>query len=110
MWTQKDALLLVQDIYEYFMADEFGVYPALTGGLCYKHGDRKDCDIVLYMNRQKALIPQKDVIKDLEGLPGLRFIRNCGFVTKWAYNDKPVDIMFPEWYTSGDDGYAIARD
>jgi hypothetical protein len=105
MWTQAQGLALVKAMYAFLQDDACPYYPALTGGLAYKDGPRKDCDIVIYHNRQHALRRKADVIADLKHMPGLKLVRDHGFVTKWTYGGKGVDIMFPEWYVSGHDDY-----
>lgn len=109
MWTQAQGLALVREIFEFLQAENFPAYPALTGGLAYKDGPRKDCDIALYMNRQHELALKRDVIRQLNKLPGLRIVRDYGFVTKWEYGGKAVDIMFPEWFVTGEDDYERNR-
>ena len=53
-WTQPEAIALCKDLEAF--APEYGCHVALTGGLLYKDGPRKDVDIVLYRVRQVSEI------------------------------------------------------
>ena len=92
----------------YESLEPFGFYPALTGGVLYKTGNRKDIDIVIYRNRQKAPLFE---MSDLEGLlkkAGLENFEFYGFVTKAKYGAVNVDLFNPE--TSNDDDYEVEND
>jgi hypothetical protein len=99
-WTQKQALTVCRLIEA--IAPAAGCHVALTGGLLYKEGERKDLDIVLYRIRQAETI-------DWDGLQTA--LRNVGFefrevpaeyenapawVRKATFQGKPVDFFFPE--------------
>ena len=62
-WTQSQAIDLCRQIEA--IAPEFGCHVALTGGLLYKDGNRKDCDIVFYRVRQVAEINVKGLFDAL---------------------------------------------
>lgn len=101
--TKAVAEELCLKIYE--ALGPFGFYPALTGGVLYKTGSRKDVDIVIYRNRQKS--PAFEM-SDLEGLlkkSGLEDIEFFGFVTKAKYGAVNVDLFNPE--TANDDDYEV---
>ena len=49
-WTQSEAIGLCRQIEQ--IAPAFGLHVALTGGLLYKDGPRKDADILLYRVRK----------------------------------------------------------
>ena len=73
-----------------------GYYPALTGGLLYKDGPRKDIDIVVFRNRQKHLsFEMLDIKNELEDM-GFYDIIFYGFVTKARYDGLVVDLFNPE--------------
>ena len=48
MVVQNDAITLCKILHEKLSVH--GYYPALTGGLLYKDGPRKDIDIIIYRN------------------------------------------------------------
>lgn len=73
-----------------------GYYPALTGGLIYKNGPRKDIDIVIYRNRQDHdHFEMSDIFGELEQC-GLENIEYYGFVTKAKWKGFTVDLFNPE--------------
>ena len=73
-----------------------GYFPALTGGLVYKDGLRKDIDIVIYRHRQAhSSFEISDIEKELESL-GFKNIVHYGFVTKAEYDGFTVDLFNPE--------------
>jgi hypothetical protein len=92
-WTRSEAIELCFKIET--ICPKYGCHVALTGGLLYKQGIRKDCDIVLYRIRQVAKI-------DLEGLwvalNALDFVKHSGFgwCYKCTYRGKSVDCLIPE--------------
>lgn len=92
--TINDGIELCKLIYNEL--SKFGFYPALTGGLLYKDGGRKDIDIVLYRNRQNLnpLTPD-DFTYRLSEI-GIELIASYGFVTKAKWNGFDVDIFNPE--------------
>lgn len=90
--NQHDGILLCKLINEKLT----GVYPALTGGLLYKDGDRKDIDIVLYRHRQDLdCFEVTDFEKELNGI-GVKIMEHYGFVTKCEWLGYVVDLFNPE--------------
>ena len=92
-WNQQDAIamcVLIEAI-----CPNFGCHVALTGGLLYKSGERKDCDILFYRIRQVEKI---DVDGLFEALLSIGFVKKSGFgwCFKGVYGGKNVDIFFPE--------------
>ncbi len=92
-WTQSEAIdlcVLVEAI-----CPKFGCHVALTGGLLYKQGPRKDCDLLFYRIRQVPKI-------DLDGMWsalrvfGLDQKSGFGWCFKAEYNGKKVDCFMPE--------------
>jgi hypothetical protein len=73
-----------------------GIFPALTGGLLYKNGLRKDIDIVLYRHRQQVEQFETTNIKDQLQKAGVEIIEFYGFVTKAKWNGFTVDLFNPE--------------
>ena len=92
----------------YRVLEPHGYYPALTGGLLYKEGDRKDIDIIIYRNRQKVQSFETVDIADLLAEVNLNITASFGFVTKAEWFGNVVDIFNPEtndevfnkWYES----------
>jgi len=93
MWNQAEAVKLCRAI-EAFCPD-FGCHVALTGGLLYKHGLRKDADILFYRIRQRKAIDVDGLFEALAGI-GVYKTSGFGFVHKATYDGKSIDFMFPE--------------
>jgi len=93
MWVQREAIDLCSKIEA--ICQPFGCHVALTGGLLYKQGERKDCDILFYRIRQVKEI-------DLEGLwgalaaEGINKKSGFGWCYKAEYEGKNIDFFFPE--------------
>lgn len=80
----------------YLVLSPHGYYPALTGGMCYKSGERKDIDIVIYRNRQKInKFEMTDIFTHLEKI-GIEISGHYGFVTKAKWNGFVIDLFNPE--------------
>lgn len=92
--TKKDGIELCSIIYPHLK--DVGFFPALTGGLLYKDGPRKDIDIVIYRHRQQVA---EFELKELEGLLselGLYHFDHYGFVSKCKWKGFTVDLFNPE--------------
>lgn len=104
--THEMAVALCAALYE--VLEPEGYYPALTGGLLYKEGNRKDIDIVIYRNRQKIQGFEVVDIANLLAQVHLNITDSFGFVTKAEWHGFIVDIFNPEtndevfnkWYES----------
>lgn len=94
-WTREDALALCRCAEA--VAPTYGAHVALTGGLLYKDGERKDCDILFYCIRQVDAIDIDGLLVALE-LIGLVLGERFGWVQKATWNGKAVDMFFPEAY------------
>jgi len=92
-WSQLEAIDLCRKIES--VCPKFGCHVALTGGLLYKNGDRKDCDILFYRIRQAAEIDMKGLWTALEPI-GVEVIRGFGWCYKCVFKGKPLDCFFPE--------------
>jgi len=109
LWTQAEAIDLCREIEK--GCPQFGCHVALTGGLLYKDGPRKDCDIVFYRIRQVPKIDMDNLLPWLESKE-IFFEDGFGFVLKFSFKGKEIDAFFPEEQgTYGDDSDApeIAR-
>lgn len=93
MWTQQEAIHLCKVIE--LVCPAFGCHVALTGGLLYKEGPRKDCDILFYRIRQSSNIQMEDLWKAL-ALLGIVKKAGFGWCYKATYQGKTVDCFFPE--------------
>jgi hypothetical protein len=96
-WTLADALALCTAIHN-LPSEKFHCHPALTGGLLYKTGPRKDCDIVIY---QRGDVGGERQPIDWSGFwlaaqsVGLQLIHDYGYVKKCDYHGKVVDVFDP---------------
>jgi len=76
------------------MCPKFGCHVALTGGLLYREGERKDCDLIFYRIRQKDL-DLKGLLAALETY-GLTFVEQKGWCYKFTHDGRSVDVLIPE--------------
>jgi hypothetical protein len=95
MWTREKGIALAMAVEA--IAPAYGAHVALTGGLLYKEGERKDCDLLFYCIRQRDRIDEKGLLAALERI-GLSVIRQHGWVRKAKWFDADVDLFFPEAY------------
>lgn len=101
--TKDDAVMLCKRLYE--KLSSVGFYPALTGGILYKDGCRKDIDIVIFRNRQTVVKFEMEFIEDLLVECGLSNFQYFGFVTKCKLGNISVDLFNPETEIEFCDGY-----
>jgi hypothetical protein len=96
-WTLQEGVALCTAI-QNLPSEMFHCHPALTGGLLYKEGPRKDCDIVIYQrgdtDGEREPIAWEGLWAALEGI-GLTLLHDFGYVKKCRYQGKPVDIFDP---------------
>lgn len=96
-WTLDEGIALCKLIHE-LPAQKFNCHPALTGGLLYKDGPRKDCDIVIYQrgdtNGSRPPIDWDGLWAALAKV-GLYMVCDYGYVKKCAFFGKVVDIFDP---------------
>jgi hypothetical protein len=93
-WTQAEAIELCKKIEA--VCPQAGYHVALTGGLLYKDGPRKDCDLLFYRIRQ-VKNPDADKLFGLieEAVPGFFQTKGFGWCFKANLNGKPIDCFFP---------------
>lgn len=103
LWTQQEAIELCKKIED--VCPPYGCHVALTGGLLYKPGPRKDADIMFYRIRQVDEIDVKGLGKALQKL-GFKMARVHGWVRKATYQGKDVDFFFPEHVDTGTGEYS----
>lgn len=92
-WKREDAIalcILIESV-----CPSFGCHVALTGGILYKPGERKDCDVLFYRIRQIENIDQEGLFAALAEL-GVERISGFGWVHKATYQGKNIDMFFPE--------------
>lgn len=107
MWTTQEAIELCRKVEP--IVTRFGCHIALTGGLLYKDGPRKDCDLIVYregldfgkdrgsfqdsVDRDALLtaLQEIDIHVDME------FVRvvKCSHEPEGGASRK-VDLIFPE--------------
>jgi hypothetical protein len=92
-WTLDEAVRLCRLVEA--VAPPHGCHVALTGGCLYKAGERKDLDLLFYRVRQVEKIDWISLLESLETI-GFSIVGRHGWVVKAKYNDKPIDIFFPE--------------
>jgi len=92
-WTQREAIELCREIEA--VCPPHGCHVALTGGLLYKDGDRKDCDLLFYRIRQA---PDIDMDALWEALIKIGCTEPTGFgwCYKTTFQGKKIDCLFPE--------------
>ena len=73
----------------------YGCHVALTGGCLYKFGERKDLDILFYRIRQVEKIDYEGLFNELRKV-GIIKVSGFGWCYKAIYNEKSIDIFFPE--------------
>jgi hypothetical protein len=97
VWTLQDGVALCTAIHE-LPSQKFNCHPALTGGLLYKQGPRKDCDIVIYqrgdVDGKREPIDWANLWIALESI-GLLLAHDFGYVKKCVYHGKHVDVFDP---------------
>lgn len=94
MWTRDEGIYLCKRIEK--IAPAYGAHVALTGGLLYKDGNRKDCDIILYRIRQASEIMVDELFDKLSTIGIVLVARPSAWLFKATYNDKAIDFLFPE--------------
>lgn len=93
-WSLREAVELCKLLE--VVVPEAGFHIALTGGLLYKEGRRKDCDLMFYQIRQ--VDPNYEILWKYLTVAGV--IRSPsypenGWLVKATYRGKQVDCLFP---------------
>lgn len=89
---QTDGIVLCQQLNK-FLDKKYFV--ALTGGVLFQRGLRKDIDIIIYRNRATMPFEVEQLGITLQAF-GFTNIRYYGFVTKCEWGGHDVDILHPE--------------
>lgn len=93
-WKTVEAMNLCRLIEQ--IAPEYGAHVALTGGLLYKDGERKDADILFYRIRQVDQIDSLGLFAAIERELGVKKVGGFGWCHKAEWNGKKIDFFFPE--------------
>ena len=91
-WTQAEAIALCIKVEA--ICPQFGCHVALTGGLLYKDGERKDCDLLFYRIRQTEKIDYEGLWMALDEI-GLQQYSGCGWCYKAEYKGKKGRLLLP---------------
>lgn len=94
-WTREQGNALCAAVET--IAPSYGAHVALTGGLLYKEGKRKDADLLFYCIRQVDKIDEEGLLAALESI-GLTVVKQHGWVRKAKWMGLDVDLFFPEAY------------
>lgn len=92
-WSQAEAIelcILIEQV-----CPNYGCHVALTGGLLYKDGRRKDCDLLFYRIRQIEQIDYEGLWETLAEI-GVVKVSGFGWCHKAVYQGKNIDCFFPE--------------
>ncbi len=97
-WTQLGALELCRKIEA--ICPDFGCHVALTGGLLYKDGPRKDADILFYRIREVDEINISGLMDALQSI-GVIATSDYGWCYKAVFTDEDdneydIDFFFPD--------------
>lgn len=95
-WTLADAVALCTAIEKF--APIFGAHVALTGGVLYAEGPRKDLDLLFYRIRQHAQINVDGLFDALKLIGVERVTKNAQWCIKatTANGARKIDCFFPE--------------
>ena len=97
-WTTAEAIELCRKVEPIVVP--FECHVALTGGLLYKDGKRKDCDLIIYRRGTNGdeVLPELDRDAFMRALAGIDLLADRAFsrVIKCFYHGAPVDLIFTE--------------
>ena len=91
-WTLKLARDLCKRLE--LVVPNYGAHVALTGGVLYREGPRKDCDIVLYRHGGRQLPIDREGLLAVFKLAGMVSVRTDGRVWKMLWDGRQVDFLF----------------
>jgi len=94
LWFLDTALDLIRKIEA--VCPKFGCHVALTGGVLYKDGGRKDLDLLFYRIRQEDSIDVAGLFKALAELGVERITRGERWCIKATIGGRKLDCFFPE--------------
>lgn len=96
-----------------FVCIKHDCHVALTGGLLYKDGERKDADILIYRNRQSQCIDTIALFADFAKI-GFKRSSGAGWIHKFVWRigmrEEAVDVFFPEENLVSEEHLYVPRD
>lgn len=101
-WNQSEGVELCRKIEA--ICPNYGYHVAMSGGVLYKDGERKDLDLIFYRIRQWESVDAAPMFEALNPI-GIAVIRGFGFCFKAEYKGKKIDCLFPE-----EDGHYLDDD
>lgn len=93
-WVVEEALAIAPIIEA--AAVSIGCHSALTGGLLYKSGERKDADFLIYRHSKPDMVEEIDLdqfFAYLEACPGFNRANGMDRCHKATYEGKPIDFL-----------------
>ena len=93
-WTLDEAVTLCKRVE--LVCPVADCHVALTGGVLYKEGPRKDLDLLFYRVRQSAKIDMDLLWPLLEKGANIKKVSGFGWCYKCTHNGKSIDCFFPE--------------
>ena len=115
-WTQQEAIDLCRKIEA--ICPKYGCHVALTGGLLYKDGSRKDCDLLFYRIRQVERIDKDGLFAELDEKCDIIQESGFGWCHKALYSRGSdtdqnrwgkMDLFFPEEIGGGYQNQTIIK-
>lgn len=109
MWTFENAKSVVQ--LAEIAASKVGAHVALTGGVLYKTGPRKDLDLVFYPDGTVVNFSREEVLQELKS-HDFEILLDKGRVVKAFFPGGPgkIDLFFPEYVDKKvDPDFDVAR-
>ena len=107
-WTRQESIELLTKIEQ--VCPSTGCHVALTGGVLYKKGPRKDLDIIFYRIRQIERIDKDKLFDLLDKKFNIVISSKHGWMCKaiCKNTNRGIDIFFPE--TNSNDPYPSHMD
>lgn len=93
-WSQQEALDLCAELEK--LAPQYGGHIALTGGLLYKSGRRKDLDIVVYRIRQIEAFDWDGFFFSLDLVLDIKRGSDTGWCKKATMDGRNIDFFDPD--------------
>jgi hypothetical protein len=93
-WNQLEAIDLCRKLEE--IAPKYGGHIALTGGLLYKDGERKDIDILIYRSADEPEFNWDDFFAEIELTLGITLQKDFGWCKKaLSHGKRYIDFFDP---------------
>lgn len=108
MTTMNQAAAIELCMHLEDIAPEFGGHVALTGGCLYKHGERKDVDIMIYRSTDEPPFRWDAFFKRAKEVLGIELVHDFGFCKKARMGEITIDFFDPFGEYNGESGLAGA--